>query len=112
MANPARLAAAACWAGATQCRLRRMEREAFGQDGIVTSFEPCDQTRWQWPAALPREIGGMTGAAQHSLHLACPVFLLDLDQRLDHANGGHCIRRAICPSEYNRVSSGHAPQCR
>src|SRR6516165_2095257 len=37
----------------------------------------------QWPAALPREIGGMTGAAQHSLHLACPVFLLDLDQRLE-----------------------------
>jgi hypothetical protein len=32
---------------------------------------------------LPREIGGMTGAAQHSLHLAGPVFLLDLDQRLE-----------------------------
>jgi hypothetical protein len=62
-----------------------MEREAFGQDGIVTSFEPCDQTRWLWPDASPREIGSMTSAAQHSLHLAGPVFLLDLDQRLEFA---------------------------
>ena len=35
--------------------------------------------------ALAREVRGMTGEAQQSLHLARPVFLLDFDERFQLA---------------------------
>ena len=71
--------------GARQRRLGLMEGEPFGENGVVTALETFDESRFQRNASFSREIGRVTGAAQQPLHLARPVFLLDLDQRLQFA---------------------------
>ena len=66
--------------------MRGVEREALGQDGIVAPLEQRDEARRQRRlATFPRQIGGVAAAAQQPLHLARPVLLLDLDQRLEFA---------------------------
>src|SRR5208283_3138627 len=65
---------------ADQRGLRRMEREALREDRIITSFDQCDETRGQRHASFAGEVRPMAGTAQQTLHLARPVFALDLDQ--------------------------------
>src|SRR5271165_5567084 len=68
---------------ADQRGLRRMEREALREDRIIGSFDQRDQTRGQRHALFAGEVRPMAGTAQQTLHLARPVFALDLDQRLE-----------------------------
>ena len=59
--------------------------QPFGQDGVVTALEACDERRLQRNALFSCEVRRMTGAAQQPLHLARPVLLLDLDESLEFA---------------------------
>jgi hypothetical protein len=72
--------------GGRERRLSLVEGQPLGQDGVVTAFNLCMQARperVESNAALAGEVCGVTGAAQQLLHLARPVFLLDLDQGLE-----------------------------
>ena len=60
-----------------------MKRQALGEDSTVTSLDAGDQGRLERHTPIAREVGGVAGAAQQALHPACPVLLLDLDQRLE-----------------------------
>ena len=62
-----------------------MEREPLGDDGVIAAPELGDKAGVERHAAVPSEMGGMTGAAQQALHLARSLFLLDVDQRLEFA---------------------------
>ena len=55
-----------------------MEREPFGDDGVIASPELVDKAGIERHAPVPGEMGGMTGAAQQALHPARPLFLLDV----------------------------------
>src|SRR5215213_8065264 len=85
VANPSRRTATVpgCGCGGDQRGLRRMERQALGEDSVITSLDAGDQGRLERHAPVARQIGGMAGAAQQALHPARPVLLLDLDQRLE-----------------------------
>ena len=50
-----------------------MEGHAYGENGIVTSLDQCDQRRLQRRASLACEICRVTGASQESLHFARPT---------------------------------------
>lgn len=62
-----------------------MKSQAFSDNRVVASLDARDEARLQRNAALSREIRGVTGAEQQSLHLARPVLLLDFDERLQFA---------------------------
>jgi len=89
MSGSARLATAtfglSFGGGGRERRLGLVEGQPFGQDGVITALHPCDQAGLQRAAALACEVGGVTTAAQQLLHLARPVFLLDVDQGLEFA---------------------------
>ena len=71
--------------GARQRRLPFMKGEARRDNRVVTSLDAGDEARLEGNAALAREVGGVAGSAQQSLHLARPVLFLDLDERLQLA---------------------------
>src|SRR3954468_8675268 len=80
--SPPSLAAAVGW----RCSKRRLvlvEREPLGDDDVIAAPELVDKAGVERHA--PGEMGGMTGAAQQALHPARPLFLLDVDQRLEFA---------------------------
>ena len=87
MTNPPRLTAASFGFAASRSSAgcASMERQAFSEDGVVTALEQRDETRLQRHALLAREVGRVAGATQQALHLARPIFSLDLDQRLQFA---------------------------
>src|SRR6202047_4612001 len=87
MTDPPRLPAAsfAFAARAKQRGLCLMERQAVGEDRVVTSLDQHDETWLQCYALVAREVRRVTGAAQPTLHLTRPVLSLDLDQRLEFA---------------------------
>ena len=62
-----------------------MKGEAFRDNRVVTSLDARDEPGLQGNAAFAREVRGVTGAAQQSLHLARPLLFLDLDERLQLA---------------------------
>ena len=62
-----------------------MEGEARGENGVIMAVEQSDEPSRQRHASLLCEVCRMAGATQQTLHLACPVFFLDLDQRLKFA---------------------------
>src|SRR5205085_11800946 len=66
---------------ATERRLCTMEGEALRQDDLVAACDASHQAWFEWDTALARQVDYMAGAAQQNLHLACPVFFLDFDQR-------------------------------
>src|SRR6202165_6261128 len=77
---------AACFCGGgREWRLRLVEGEALGEDGVITALEAFDQAGLERDATVTRAVGHPRGAAQQSSHLACPVFLLDVDQSLEFA---------------------------
>ncbi len=78
----ARIAFASCFA---KWRLRFVEGEARGEDGVITPLYSRDATRFQRNVARSREIGRMAGAAPQYPHLARRVFLRDFDQGLQFA---------------------------
>jgi len=69
--------AAGLYDGLRQRRLGLMECQPFGQNGVVTALETCDERRLRGNVLFSREVRRMTGAAQQPLHLARPFFLLD-----------------------------------
>ena len=50
--------------GARQWRLGLMEGEPFGENGVVTTLEQCDQRRLQRNVSFSCSVRGVTGAAQ------------------------------------------------
>ena len=56
MADPARLAAQSFAGGRNQGRLINMEREALGQNGVVTSLDQRDEARRQRGALFVRQV--------------------------------------------------------
>src|SRR3954465_12118856 len=54
--------------GGDQRRLCCMERQALGEDRIVTSLDAGDQGRLERYAPVAREVGGMASAVQQALH--------------------------------------------
>ena len=68
-----------------QSGLCLMERDALRDNAVVTSHDHCDPRRPQRHIPLARKVGRVTGEAQQALHLACPLFALDLDQRFQLA---------------------------
>ena len=62
-----------------------MEREPLGDDDVIAAPELVDKAGFERHAPVPGKMGGMTGAAQQALHPARPLFLLDVDQRLEFA---------------------------
>jgi hypothetical protein len=79
--NPSRRSATR--PGLGQRRLRLMECQTVGDDGVVMPLDQGDQSRLQWHVRFVDEVDRMAGTAQQALHLARPVFLLDLDQCLE-----------------------------
>ena len=77
--------AASLRGGARQWRLGLMEDQPFGENGVVTTLETFDEPRLQSNAPFSRSVRGVTGAAQQPLHLARPLFFLDLDESLQLA---------------------------
>src|ERR1035437_1156989 len=77
--------AACCCGGGRERRLRLVEGEALGEDGVITALEAFEHAGLERDAAVARAVGHPRGAAQQPLHLACPVFLLDVDQGLEFA---------------------------
>jgi hypothetical protein len=59
--------------------------EALPDDGVVAPLYQRYETGLERGVALAREIGRVTGATQQRLHLARPIFLLDVDQRFQLA---------------------------
>src|SRR4051794_13779614 len=82
--SPPSLAAAVGWR-CGQRRLVLVEREPLGDDDVIAAPELVDKAGVERHAAVPSEMGGMTGAAEQALHPARPFFLLDVDQRLEFA---------------------------
>jgi hypothetical protein len=80
MADASWLPAAAL--GAAQRRQRLMKGEPLRHDGVVTSLDTRDQSRFERNATLTGEIDRVTGPTQQDLHLARPVLVIELDQRL------------------------------
>src|ERR1700738_3971423 len=68
--------------GAAQRRQRLMKGEPLRHDGVVTPLDARDQSRFERNATLAGEIDGVTGPTQQDLHLARPVLVIELDQRL------------------------------
>jgi hypothetical protein len=54
-----------------------MERQAVGEDRVVTSLDEHDETRPHCYALLAREVGRVAGATPQTLHLARPVLSSD-----------------------------------
>src|SRR5271156_446002 len=71
--------------GVHQRQLGLMEGQPFGENGVVTTFETFDESRFQRSAPFSCSIRNVTGAAQQPLHLARPLFFLDFDERLQFA---------------------------
>jgi hypothetical protein len=61
--------------GAHQRQLGLMERQPFGENGVVTTFETFDESRSQRNAPFSCSIRDVTGAAQQPLHLARPLMV-------------------------------------
>src|SRR3954454_19891071 len=77
-------------AAAVGCRCGKrwlvlVEREPLGDDDVIAAPELVDKAGFERHAAVPGEMGGVTGAAQQALHPVRPLFLLDVDQRLEFA---------------------------
>ena len=68
--------------GAHQRQLGLMEGQPFGENGVITTFETCHESRAQRNAPFSRAIRDVTGAAQQPLHFARPLFFLDFDESL------------------------------
>src|SRR5207342_7035 len=71
--------------GLDQWRLGLVECQPFGENGVVTALDQCDQRRLQRHASITCEIRRVTGAPQYPLHFARPVFFLDFDESLQFA---------------------------
>ena len=71
--------------GLGQWRLGLVECQPFGENGVVTALDQCDQRRLQRHASIACEIRRVTGAPQYPLHFARPVFFLDFDESLQFA---------------------------
>ena len=78
-----RLAAVAL--GTTEWGLLFMEGDPLGQDGVVASLDAGNEASSERHAKLAGKVCRVAGAPQQDLHLARPVFLLDVDQRLQLA---------------------------
>ena len=78
---------------ARQRRLLFVKSQARHNNRIVSSLDARNEARLQVKAALPREVCGVTGAAQQALHLARPILLLDFDERLQFAKVMRVIQR-------------------
>src|ERR1700694_4231204 len=59
-----------------------MEGKTLRHDGVVAPLDNGDQSRFERDATLAGEIDGVAGPAQQNLHLARPVLVIELDQRL------------------------------
>ncbi|MGD0106021.1 MAG: hypothetical protein ABSC06_18560 [Rhodopila sp.] len=64
------------------------ERPTVGENAVRTSVDQRDQSGLQRHTLLARKRRRVAGAAQQTLHLACPVLFLDLDQRIKFAQMG------------------------
>ena len=81
--DAARLAAGALATG--KRRLRLMEVHPLGHDGVVAALDASNEAGGERHAARASNVCRVARAAQEDLHLARPVFLLDLDQGLQLA---------------------------
>ncbi len=87
MADPAWRppAAARPGRGADEFGLGLVEGETSGEDGVVAALDEGDQRRRERSLAPSCQVGGVAGALQQALHVARPVLLFDVDQRLQLA---------------------------
>ena len=83
MAHPSRRAAATL--GFCQRGKRFVVCQTSRDDGVVTPLDQGKQTGLQRYGVLASEVRQMACKAQQALHPEGPVFLLDLDQRLQFA---------------------------
>jgi hypothetical protein len=73
--DASRLGAAAL--GTTDGRLRFVEGDPLGHDGVVASLDAGNEASCKRHPALAGKVCRVAGAPQQDLHFARPVFLLD-----------------------------------
>ena len=98
--------------GLDQWRLGLVECQPFGENGVVTALDQCDQRRARGTprsrAISPRDRRAAVPAA------FCAPSLLSRFRREPsvRASDGRCTRRAARPASCNRASSDRGQRCR